>query len=46
MDSSSLFAKHPEDYTLFELSEFDDEKGKFVPHDTPISLGVLQEYVV
>ena len=32
------FSRHPEDYTLFLLGEFDDETGKIKPN-TPQSLG-------
>ena len=28
-DKEHRFAKHPEDYTLFYLGEFDDNKGTF-----------------
>lgn len=43
-DSTHPFYKHPEDYTLFELGEFDDGKAKFELYKTPISLGVAHEY--
>lgn len=33
------FQKFPEDYTLFHLGEFDQERGELVPA-TPRSLGV------
>lgn len=33
------FAKHPEDYTLFELGVYDQESGKFQNHKAPESLG-------
>ena len=45
LDEKSQHAKHPEDYTLFELAEFDDVQGKFIPHETPISVGVLVEFM-
>lgn len=44
-DSSSQYAKHPADYTLFELSEYDDSLGKFVPHATPIALGLALDFM-
>lgn len=39
------FAKHPEDYTLFELGEFDDTDAKFELYSTPRSLGLAVEFV-
>jgi len=40
----SQFAKHPEDYTLFHLGEFDDQNAKLTENATPISLGVAIEF--
>ena len=36
----SPYNKHPEDYTLFHLGEFDDQSAQFSPLETPYSLGV------
>lgn len=43
-DEKTQFAKHPEDYTLFELGEWDDEKGIVINHPAPISLGTALEF--
>lgn len=43
--SDHIFCKNPEDYTLFELGSWDEEKAKFVLHSTPIALGVAIEFV-
>lgn len=42
-DPEHQFGKHPEDYTLYEIGEFDDSKGmvKPLPHH---SLGNGVEY--
>ena len=43
-DPEHQFTKHPEDYSLYHLGEFDFETGKFTTHDTPehiVSLAVL-----
>lgn len=41
------FSKHPSDYTLFHMGNFDDEKGEFIRHpNTKQSLGNGVEYVV
>lgn len=38
------FAKHPADFTLFEIGEFDEETGKFSNAVTPISHGTALEH--
>lgn len=43
-DGQSQFSKHPEDFTLFELGEFDDCKACINMHHTPISMGVAVEF--
>jgi len=45
MDEKSQYAKHPQDFTLFELSDYDDSEGKFIPHPSPKSVGVLIEFM-
>ncbi len=40
-----LFAKHPEDYTLFYLGSFEDQKAVFDLEPTPQSLAVLIELI-
>lgn len=30
-DRNHAFGRHPEDYTLFQVGEFDDNVGEFVP---------------
>lgn len=37
--------KYPEDFTLFELAEYDEETGKFTNHPTPISHGVAIQFI-
>lgn len=32
------FSKYPEDFTLFELGEYDDQNGQMLPHTTPMPL--------
>jgi hypothetical protein len=44
-DMSTNVAKHPSDFTLFELGSFDDASAKFEQHATPVSLGVAVEFV-
>lgn len=38
-DPKTQFNKHPGDFTLFELGEYDEETGKFENALTPINLG-------
>lgn len=37
-DVSSQVSKHPEDYALFEIGEFDDNAGIIKPNLTPIHI--------
>lgn len=41
----TLISTHPEDFTLFELGEYDDSCAKFTLYDTPLSLGVAIELI-
>lgn len=38
-DENHPFNKHPEDYTLFQISEFDDENGTITPLQTKKPIG-------
>lgn len=44
-DGKSIFSKHPGDFTLFEIGEWDELKGVLIPAKTPISYGVGVEYL-
>lgn len=44
-DSSTNFCKYAEDFTLFELGVWDDEKSTFDIKHTPISLGKAIEFI-
>ena len=44
-DEKSNISKYPEDFTLFELGEYDDATSKFNLHITPQSLGVAVEFL-
>jgi hypothetical protein len=43
-ESTHQFNKNPEDFTLFEIGEFDDEHGTLVPI-SPKSHGVGVEFI-
>lgn len=38
-------AKHPDQFTLFRLGEYDDKTGKITPEDTPISVALGVELI-
>lgn len=38
-DPNHQFAKHAEDYTLFEVGSYDDGSARFTSLVTPVSLG-------
>lgn len=44
-EKSSVFAKHPEDFTLMKLGEYDERSGKFSNEATPRSLGIALQFV-
>lgn len=37
-NANSAIAKHPEDYVLFELGEYDEKSGTITPHEKPLLL--------
>lgn len=40
----SHIAKHPGDYTMFEIGTWDDVRGEIVMHHAKISLGTALEF--
>lgn len=40
VDPNHDFHKFADDYTLFELGEFDDQAATFDVHEAPVSLGL------
>lgn len=44
-DPESQFAKHPADYTLFELGTYDDNSAEFKLLPTPKSLFIAIEFI-
>lgn len=44
-DEKTEFNKHPDDFTLFELGEYDELNGVFENHNTPISHGTALKYI-
>lgn len=43
-DQSSNIGKHPGDYTMFEIGEWDDEAGTIKMHDAKINIGCALEF--
>jgi len=43
-DKNHIFAKHPEDFTLFELGTWDEQTSNFVIYESKKSLGTAIEY--
>lgn len=44
-DQQTTFYKHPGDFTLFEVGEYDDQTGEVVNWETKISLGTALEFI-
>lgn len=44
-DKTTEIAKHPEDYQLFKLGEWDNETGKIYPTETPMMIISAEELV-
>lgn len=40
----SMICRHPADYTLFEIAEYDEEKGLLSPHNVHQNLGLALEF--
>lgn len=45
VNGENPISQHPEDYTLFELGEWDESSGNFKMHDAKHSLGIAIEFV-
>ena len=43
-DPNHAFAKHPEDYTLFQLGQYEDASASFHLLKTPTAIGVAIEF--
>lgn len=43
--ADSNLAKHPGDYTLFEIADWDEQAGKLEPYKTHESIGIIQEFI-
>lgn len=45
-DKEHPISRHPADYTLFEIAEFDDLKGVVEMYESKVSLGTAQEMLI
>lgn len=43
-DEKTQFYKHPEDFTLFEIGEYDDASGVYSMHESKVSCGTALEF--
>ena len=44
-DKNHPIGKHPEDYCLYYIGQYDDEKGVLIPADKHASLGKAVDYL-
>lgn len=45
-DKGSMVSRHPEDFVLFEIGWFGDEKGNLVAKSPQVNLGLALDFVV
>lgn len=43
-DPSTQFFKNPEDFTLFEIGEYDDQSGTLQAHPVKLSVGIALQF--
>ena len=43
-DQNHMFNHHPEDYSLFEIAEYDDQTARYTENSTFVPLGTGLEY--
>lgn len=44
-DQKTNICRHPEDFSLFMIGEFDPEKGSIEPYSAPENLGLASNFV-
>lgn len=44
-DPQTALYQNPEDYTLFEIGEWDEDNGNLIMHDAKVSCGVAIEFI-
>lgn len=43
-DEKTQFCRHPNDFALLELAEYDEETGVFTNNSTPVNLGLAVQF--
>jgi len=43
-EKDHAISRHPEDFNLFELGEYDDQTGQITMHKAPISIGLAAQF--
>lgn len=43
-DPNTTVCKHPEDFALMELGEYDESTGQFTNHTVPLNLGLASQF--
>lgn len=44
-EEKSNFNKFPNDFTLFEIAEYEDEKAEYYPYETKINLCMASDFL-
>ncbi|QXP08586.1 MAG: nonstructural protein [Arizlama microvirus] len=42
----AVWAKHPQDFTLFEIGDFDPTTGIVQMHETKVAIGLVQDFKI
>lgn len=45
LNGENAISQHPEDYTLFEIGNWDERLGEWIGYDAKLALGVALEYI-
>lgn len=40
----AVWAKHPQDFTLFEIGDFDPRTGNVIMHESKVAIGLVQDF--
>ena len=42
-DGQAMFSKHPMDFSIFEIGEYDPDQGAIIPYEVKTCIGLVQD---